>query len=384
MNTIIAIGAAHALYLSFLVFTKKKKGLPDYLLIVFLLLLAGVDSMVFFSFELEIPFFQIFLWNISLLLAPPFYLYASSLMEKKNRFRYSWLWHFLPYCISLVYLFYLIIVMPEPKIDELFVNQNLFSGPPLFTLFSILDLLAFPFYVIWMLILLRKHGQEITATFSRLEGRELKWLKILAIGILGSYLVINGFAFLGTTDEMLSDENSILYGFAASVFFIFYLGYFGVKQAAVFSGIDAHVPDTQVSDAFKESDTLTHHKKKYKKSSLKTTDADALSQKLLQYMEQEKPFLQNDLVIHDLARTLDISHHHLSQVVNESHRQSFFDFVNYYRVEEFKKRIDRGENKNFTLLAIALDCGFNSKSSFNRVFKKMTGRTPGQFVKSVK
>ncbi len=83
-----------------------------------------------------------------------------------------------------------------------------------------------------------------------------------------------------------------------------------------------------------------------------------------------------------MALELGTHPNYLSQIINEKEGKSFYDFVNSFRVEEFKRLVKDSKNKQFTLLALAYDCGFNSKSSFNRYFKKNTGKTPSEFVKS--
>jgi AraC-like DNA-binding protein len=98
-------------------------------------------------------------------------------------------------------------------------------------------------------------------------------------------------------------------------------------------------------------------------------------------MELNKPFLNPQLTIHDLARDLKVPPHLLSKIINKEFHSNFFEFVNKYRIEEFKKKAFLKECKNLTILAVALDCGFNSKSAFNRIFKDYTGITPGDFIK---
>ena len=101
--------------------------------------------------------------------------------------------------------------------------------------------------------------------------------------------------------------------------------------------------------------------------------------KITQYMNTAKPYLDADLTLPGLAIMLQIPPHHLSRVINEKFGINFFDFINQYRIEEVKSKIVNPEFDNLTLLGIAFDCGFNTKSAFNRVFKKMTGLTPSEY-----
>ena len=98
-------------------------------------------------------------------------------------------------------------------------------------------------------------------------------------------------------------------------------------------------------------------------------------------MEKESPFLNSELKIEALAKAINIPTHHLSQILNQGFEKSFQNFINHYRVEEFKERILNPDNSNKTILAIALESGFSSKSSFNRIFKSHTGFTPYEFKK---
>jgi AraC-like DNA-binding protein len=100
-------------------------------------------------------------------------------------------------------------------------------------------------------------------------------------------------------------------------------------------------------------------------------------------MKSAKPYLNPDLSLPQLAADLNISSHYLSQVINEQFNLNFFDFVNRYRVEVFKEKIEDHEFRNFSLLGIAFECGFNSKSAFNRIFKQTTGITPSQYKKTI-
>jgi AraC-like DNA-binding protein len=99
-------------------------------------------------------------------------------------------------------------------------------------------------------------------------------------------------------------------------------------------------------------------------------------------MQDEKPYLNAELTIQDLSSALNISKHHLTQVLNHSIGKNFFNFINEYRIEAVKKKIEDKKFAHLTLLAIAYDCGFNSKSSFNNIFKQYTGLTPSEYKKA--
>ena len=101
-------------------------------------------------------------------------------------------------------------------------------------------------------------------------------------------------------------------------------------------------------------------------------------------MKTEQPYLNSDLKSHELASLLNTTPHYLSKIINQELGLNFYSFINGYRIEEFKKRALQKENKNFTLTGIAKDVGFNSKSSFNRVFKATVGITPSEYIKSKK
>ena len=106
-------------------------------------------------------------------------------------------------------------------------------------------------------------------------------------------------------------------------------------------------------------------------------------EKLKNYMNAEKPFLNPDLNLPQLSKDLDIPSHHLSQVINKNIGLNFFDFINRYRIDEIKAKIADSGYNNLSLLGIAFESGFNSKSAFNRVFKNLTGETPSQYKKRI-
>jgi len=122
---------------------------------------------------------------------------------------------------------------------------------------------------------------------------------------------------------------------------------------------------------------------RYSKSGLKEERASEIKHQLTGLMQEKKLYLDENISLPQLAGILKIHPNYLSQVINERFQKNFYDFINTYRVEEFKRIVSLGKNKNKTFFALALDCGFNSKASFNNSFKKLTGTTPSEFVKSL-
>ncbi len=122
---------------------------------------------------------------------------------------------------------------------------------------------------------------------------------------------------------------------------------------------------------------------KYNNSSLKPALVDGYIDKLLFAMEEEKLYLNSRLSIHKLAQEIKIPRQYISEILNIHLEKNFQDFVNAYRIEEFTKRLQSDQYEHYTLFAIANEVGFNSKSSFNAIFKKMKGLTPSEYKKSL-
>jgi len=121
---------------------------------------------------------------------------------------------------------------------------------------------------------------------------------------------------------------------------------------------------------------------KYMGSKLLQKEIIYLKEKLLELIENEKPYLDSELKLDDLANKLEISSHHLSQIINTGFNSNFNEFINFYRVKEAQKLLRSEQYNSYSLEGIALESGFNNRTSFYRVFRKHTGTTPAEFKKS--
>jgi AraC-like DNA-binding protein len=212
--------------------------------------------------------------------------------------------------------------------------------------------------VVWSALLLRKHRNNIRDQFSDLEKVNLQWLQILTFGLGGIWFLVIFF----------QNEILILVGM---VIFVFLIGFFGVRQADIFTPNQRPLDDNSGDN---------EQKKKYPKSGLTEETSRKLHQSLIQLMTEEAPHRKSDLSINDLSSKLGVHPNTLSQIINQTENKNFYDFVNTYRIEEFKRMIALQKNQQYTLLSLAYDCGFSSKSSFNRYFKKATGQTPSEYT----
>ena len=122
---------------------------------------------------------------------------------------------------------------------------------------------------------------------------------------------------------------------------------------------------------------------KYRRSGLKDRDIPFITSSLVEYMHESKPYLRRDLTIHDLSKEINVPKHYITQILNEYFYKNFNTFINEYRIEEFKRRIMDSRFRNYTIIAIAFESGFNSKTSFNILFKKHERMTPSKYRESL-
>jgi AraC-like DNA-binding protein len=160
--------------------------------------------------------------------------------------------------------------------------------------------------------------------------------------------------------------------------FIYWVSFNALIHPSIFTKIPLNSNDSTDFGSIKKT---TDKSKKYLHSGLRIDEAIKIKKQLIQTMENQRPYLDPDLKLKKLASLLGIKTHHLSQVLNGQLNCNFYDFVNGYRIELAKKHLQDISFKHYTIEAIAYDSGFNSKSTFNTLFKKQVGQTPGQWRK---
>lgn len=373
MKYIFLIAAFNALFFTALLVQKKGKALHDKILICWLLYLGfytgtyGLSAPQLFT---DHPLLSAAFISLLLLHGPFLYLYIKSLIIQSYRIKPADFLHFIPFVLFNLFLVG-VSFFPEAavkiRLDHLEGEQGTSS---IFNFFLILTALSGPVYFGLSLALFKKLDINIFNNFSSVENINLDWLRKLVYTFGAVWTILMAVAAIHHIFHFFS-WTFCTNGLSLSLsVFIILIGYFGLKQKEIFSGVEKNQFVTRSSSG-----------EKYAGSTLKETDAEAYAEKLKIYMMEKKPYLDPDLNLPQLADELDIPSYHLSQVINKNIGQNFFDFINRYRVEEVKNKINHPDYQKFSVLGIAFEAGFNSKSAFNRVFKNITGQTPTQFKK---
>jgi len=306
---------------------------------------------------------------VALLIQPFFYLYIKSLTNPDFRCNYKQILHLIPSLIILIMNISLYSFLNRNEQMELMAfNTN--SGNEILDfyiqlhsvgyhiLFGI-QALIYLSVVIWSIY---KHRKNLSTNFSNYEGVNLNWLiMILSIFILGSVVQES----LGYIDQLVFNIYARIYYNIFSLFIIAFIGISAIKQKEIYK-ISCDKPPS----------------KKYKHSSLNDDSKNDLMRKLEAYLTNEKPYLNNDLKLDDIAKHLNTNRQYLSQVINENSKQNFYTLINDYRIEESKQLFFEKKHKQLSIMGVANSVGFNSKSTFNTLFKKSTGLTPSEFIKT--
>lgn len=266
----------------------------------------------------------------------------------------------------------------------------LFAGPVLFApgaapvhglklpafLMAVLPALVFlapkiQILVYWILSYrkLTRHQRNIRLINSNTADINLNWLRYLLLGI--AFMILIWFNTLFFKIQVIDH-----YAPLACLGGVLFICYFLLAQKEVYPFEKAELAD--IDSVIAENDV------KPAKPRLADTRLEELKAQLLQLMELEHPYLDNELSLPQLAGEMGVSSHDLSWLLNEGFGKNFFQFINGYRVEEAKSLMLSEKHRHLNLLGIAYAAGFNSKTTFNTTFKKETGLSPSQFIQQAK
>lgn len=297
--------------------------------------------------------------------APLLFLYVRALISSKPSFERKDLLHFIPFVLCVIYLLPYYFKSGADKLGSGSAYNSAY-GVRWYGIRSGALLLQFLIYlglIILMLAHYKRSAKERSPATAKTVLFQIRFLLITflsvwVIGVLHYTISLISLAYYRTVETDLIIPLCL-------TGFVYALAYLGLRKPEVLAATSEPAPA-----------------KKYEKSVLTPERSERYVKKLLHFMETEKPYTDSDLSLQKLAEKLAIPAQHLSRVINERLHQNFVDFINTYRVDEAKRRLGDPSKKHYSVLAIAEEVGFNSKSSFNFVFKKHANMTPSEFRKA--
>lgn len=363
IHTIIILGSLQGFLLALVLATNKKFRKKSTL---FLALLIYTISQINLFNALEANIWGLNSDLVFYLPANWFFLIPFSLLffiryllNPRYQFRkYEYL-YLLPFIIHFIFrsVVFFLILNDSPMVDrQYWIISNCRNA---FEIIAMVLTLAALVWGVWRLNTYQKH---LVDTYSDIESQSLNWVKYTLIASLALW-------GLWAFPIILDISERIYYHplFLGQSLIMYWLGYVVLSKP----------------DLFEISEILNDEEEQYGEENPNgiSQKAEEHYQNLLAMIEEEKLYKNPDLSLTLLAGKMKLSNGYLSQIINQKEGKNFFEFINTYRVEEFKRNLHDPDYDHFSILGIALEAGFKSKSTFNAVFKKMTGYTPTAYKK---
>jgi AraC-like DNA-binding protein len=283
--------------------------------------------------------------------------------------------HLIPFALYVISLLPFYFSSAEEKIYWVEVAMTTGQADAYINLLFVMHFLG---YLIWIYLILIRHSGTASAMKTDLAETDLGWIRSLTSMLLLCGIIAIGMFGLSAAGVMETLLANYLAGFVMALI-VYVMGYRSLITPKLFGDRDypaweyrsswdlfwGHLhfnPKTPVSDQFKKEE-------------------QKLLAELQAFMESKKPYRNSDLSLATLSSQTGIPQYQLSRIINGHLEQNFFDFINEYRVKEVCERLSQPDQHRYTILSLAMDAGFNSKSSFNTAFRKSTGLTPSEFKK---
>ena len=382
------VGALQGLFLTGVIGAQKHNRTANRLLAVLMATFTiYLGSTVYFSAGI----FDIWphLWGVSYqtpwVFGPLVYLYALAASDRSWRFQRRELIHFVPVAINTLATvpYYLLSGAEKLAMRDRWIAGDIPVHLALLDPFKYVSGIA---YSIATVLYLRRHRKTVEHSYSNTARVNLRWLLFLTVSAFGIWLMATALRIFDVSGPIRDEHISL-----AMAVLVYAIGYMGLRQGEVFRYETAEYPvpvmpvaAAAVASSAPPNDTPDLvEARRYERSGLDDLEAARLKARLLAVMDFEKPWRDSELTLADLAARLNSTPHKLSEVLNAQVGQTFYDFVNGYRVREVQRRIKAGDARALKMLALAMDAGFASKSTFNQAFKKHTSQTPSDFRQAV-
>ncbi|MEP1032524.1 helix-turn-helix domain-containing protein [Ekhidna sp.] len=371
-SVILGFGALNGFFLTTILWLNKKGVVRSNRLLAALLFCIAI-----FTFELVLyrmglyqstPEYSMFSFPFAYFIAPLFYLYTRSFIVSNSIFQKIDLVHLLIPFLALAALIPYYFWSPEDKLAYF----KLFEQPADLTLRHLwlggLFLVQSVAYLWITYRYLNSYQRDYKLSSSGTGVQRIEWLNKLMLtfmififinAIISLFYLIIQFKQIDFFETIIIPAEEI--NMIILTFFAHLVGYNAINHPTKLFPANASEP-------------------KYARSRMTDEESQRYLNSLRKVMSNDKLFLNPDLTLHGLAHAIDLSNDQVSQVINKELSLNFYDFVNQYRVREAQERLVDQQYNNLSILGIALDSGFSSKSSFNRIFKKHLGITPSEYM----
>lgn len=373
IEPVLYIGATQSIFAGLIISIKRPQLIADRFLSAWLFI-VGIEMILVL---LNVKWLYLVPYQLPFLVAPMLYGpllwgYVRGLIFEKPGFKRIEILHFAPFVLLLGIAFFF--RDPEKMIDPEPFSQEY----PSWFARSIYDILIFSSitaYSILVFIALTKHKRRIREQFSYTSGKiTLAWLLFFSITVYVSFcLTYLGKGISWLVVDLSFDPKIFIYIGLTLISFAF--SFYGYRQASIF-----HYPISAKNPVSVSSSRPTAQ---YLKSGLSHAELQKLAKSISEAMENKQLYLNPEITLSEVSQQLQVPKHHLTQALNSVIHKNFYQFINEYRVKEVITRLEKQDIQRYTLLAIAFDSGFNSKSTFNSVFKRITGQTPSAYLEKI-
>jgi len=365
-ESILYIGFAQSIFAAFVLGTRQKVYIADRILILCLLTIAFRFLVKILSFEqitLIDPDFSASLIPTSF--GPYLFLYTKYLINGREEFQRRDFLHFAPVvAIVTLHLFFLRDAISFNEVSFFERDEFLWAR----ILFGLIFFSSVLIYTLLTFQRLNVYRKELKSNISYDSGgQQLIWLNFIALlfsSLFVIYMVVGGVNAL-TFSERIELAPVTNFGLTTLAYAV---SYFGLRQPSIFVSLYKAIKTNGLE--FEDESAKT----KFTKS-----QAEELSLKLNRHMREDKPYLNPEVTLSNLAANIGITKYDLTHLLNDFIGQNFFSYVNEFRLNDVIKKLEDTSYDHLTIMSIAYECGFKAKSTFNGLFKQHTGLTPTEY-----
>lgn len=364
-NILILSGVIHGFIFSFIVLSSKKIKNNNFLALTVLFL--SLSNLQYWAIDINLiklyPLLNYVFIPCHWLILPMFYFYIEKFTGKSST---SWLKK-----VLLITPFFIVLAIHISQVlYKIFINES-YIIPSHFKrgIYIYIEFFSFIFNITIILLTYKKiklYESDHSITYKELKP-ETKWLKeLIFIGLIICICWLIALLIVVIYDL---NKSYVFYPMWIGIStLVYWMGYIGLSK----------------SQLLEERIALRQQRENIVKEKIipkKTTATIETYKKLNNAIESKKLYLNPELNIEGLAKELDLKANTISQLINQNTDYNFNDYINSLRVEDVKKMLEHPDYANYTIVAIGLEAGFNSKASFYRVFKKFEGMTPSEYLK---